>query len=110
MQCPYRGCFDTPDVYLDYSITFLKDSNYTAAVTTASNAFNLQFCLEVTSLIMGTDVRWILLWILIRFTLFPVSVKFEGRDGVLDIKYDVPLCTGRRRLSEKSRRLGTFQI
>ena len=29
MQCPYRGCFDTPDVYLDYRITFLSDSNYT---------------------------------------------------------------------------------
>ena len=27
----------------------------------------------------------------ISFTVLPVSVEFEGRVGVLDIKYDVPM-------------------
>jgi len=108
-QCPYRGCFDTPDVYLDYRITFLKDSNYTAAITTSSNVFNMRFargyenyngdrCESVDA------VDWI------SFTMLSVSMQYEGRDAVVDIKYDVPLCSNRRRLSEKIRRLGTVQI
>ena len=44
MQCPYRGCFDTPDVYLDYRITFLKDSNYTAADYNSLEHVQLAFC------------------------------------------------------------------
>lgn len=108
-NCPYRGCFDTPDVYLDYRITFLKESNYTAAVTTASNAFNLRFSRGYESY-SGDRCEENTVVDSVRFTLLPVSVEFEGRVGVLDIKYDVPLCSTRRRLSEKSRRLGTFQI
>lgn len=109
VQCPYRGCFDTPDVYLDYKITFLKDSNYTAAITTSSNGFHMQFargydqyngdrCESVDA------VDWIM------FSMLPISMQYDGRDLVLDIKYDVPLCGHSRRLSEKSRRLGTIKM
>lgn len=108
-QCPYRGCFDTPDTYLDYRITFLKDSNYTGAVTTSSNMFNLRFargyenyngdrCESVDA------VDWV------SFTMLSIAMNHQGRDAVVDIKYDVPTCSNRRRLSEKSRRLGTFQL
>lgn len=108
-QCPYRGCFDTPDVYLDYRITFLKDSNYTAAVTTSSNLFNMRFARGYESYngdrCESVDaVDWI------SFTMLSIAMNHDGRDAVLDIKYDVPLCNNRRRLSEKMRRLGTFQL
>lgn len=107
--CPYRGCFDTPDTYLDYRLTFLSDSNYTSAVATASNLFNLQFsrgyenyagdrCENVTSVDF------------IRFSLMSLAPQFEGRDIVIDVKYDVPTCGSQRRLSEKMRRLATGKL
>ena len=109
LQCPYRGCFDTPDVYLDYRITFLKDSNYTAAITTASNLFHMRFARGYESYngdrCESVDaVDWI------SFTMLPIAMNYDGRDAVVDIKYDVPMCGSGRRLSEKMRRLGTFQL
>lgn len=109
MQCPYRGCFDTPDVYLDYRITFLSDSNYTAAVTTSSNLFNMRFARGYESYngdrCESVDtVDWI------SFTMLSLSETYSNRQAVLDIKHDVPTCSNRRRLSEKMRRLGTFQL
>jgi hypothetical protein len=109
IQCPYRGCFDTPDIYLDYKVTFLKNSNYTGAITAASNLFNLQFargyenyngdrCENVT------EVDYM------RFSTISLGEKFYNRQAVFDIKYDVPLCHSGRRLSEKSRRLGVVQL
>lgn len=108
-ECPYRGCFDTPDVYLDYRITFLSDGNYTAAITTSSNMFNLRFargyenyngdrCESVDA------VDWV------SFSMLPVSVHHDGKDAVIDIKYDVPVCGSGRRLSEKLRRIGSIQM
>lgn len=108
-DCPYRGCFGTPSQYLDYSITFLSDSNYTSAITTASNAFNLQFsrgyenyggdrCENVTEVDS------------VRFTMLPISVEFDGRRGILDLQFDLPTCTGRRLSSGKSRKLNVITI
>ena len=45
-----------------------------------------------------------------RFSMISLAQQFQGRQAVFDIKYDIPLCNNRRRLSEKSRRLGTFQL
>lgn len=109
IQCPYRGCFDTPDYYLDYKITFLKDSNYTSAVTTSSNAFNVRFAKGYENYngnyCESTDVvDWV------SFSLFPIAAKYLDRDAVVDVKNVIPQCSSGRRLSENSRRLGTFLL
>lgn len=109
MQCPYRGCYDTPDVYLDYRITFLKDSNYTSAITTSSNLFNMRFARGYENYngdrCDSTDaVDWI------SFSMISLSEIYRNREAVVDIKHDVPLCGNGRRLSEKSRQLGVVQL
>lgn len=110
-DCPYRGCFDTPEQYLDYRITFLRDSNYTGAITAASNAFDLQFARGYANY-NGDRCENVSVVDSVRFTTLPVSVNFNGRQAILDVKYDVPLCGSQRRLTEteKSRRLGVFLI
>lgn len=108
-QCPYRGCFDTPDHYLDYKVTFLKDSNYTGAVTAASNLFNLQFARGYENY-NGDRCENVTEVDFMRFSMISLAQQFQGRQAVFDIKYDTPLCSNRRRLSEKMRRLGTFQL
>lgn len=112
LNCPYRGCFDMPSIYLKKRLTLLSDSNYTAAAATASNSFNLQFsrgyenyagdrCEEVT------EVDFV------RFSLISWAQEYEGYDVAIDVKYEIPECpNGRRRLThiEKSRRMNHFTM
>lgn len=108
-QCPFRGCFDTPQYYLDYKVTFLSDSNYTAAITTASSAFNMRFARGYENY-NGNRCEEVDVVDSFQFNLLPIGTLFQGRQGVLDIKYSVPLCGSGRRLSEASRRMGIVQL
>jgi len=110
LNCPYRGCFDTPLIYLKKRMTLLSDSNYTAAAATASNALNLQFsrgyenyagdrCENVTEVDFA------------RFSMISWAQEFEGKEVAIDVKYDIPLCDlHQRRLGEKFRRLGVTML
>lgn len=107
LNCPYRGCYDTPEYYLDFKLTLLSDSNYTAAATTFSNSYKLQLargyenyagdrCENVTA------VDWV------DFSLAPLFKLFQDRESILDIKYDVPFCGAEG--MEKKRKLAAFTI
>ena len=109
LDCPFRGC-NAPDYYLAYKVTFLKESNYTGAVTAVSNGFNIEFargyenyagdrCESVDS------VDWM------RFktgTLIINNPQFQNKEAILDIKYSMPSCG--RRLSLPGQRIGHFVL
>jgi len=110
LNCPFRGCFDTPDIYLKKRLTLLSDGNYTSAAATASNAFNLQFSRGYEKY-AGDRCENVTEVDFVRFSLISLSQEFEGDEVAIDVKYDVPMCDlGRRRLSEKSRRMKHVQI
>lgn len=110
LNCPFRGCFDTPDIYLKKRLTLLSDGNYTSAAATASNAFNLQFSRGYEKY-AGDRCENVTEVDFVRFSLISLSQEFEGDEVAIDVKYDVPMCEiGRRRLSEKSRRMNHVQI
>jgi len=107
LTCPYRGCFDTPDYYLDKRVTFLQDGNYTGAVTLQEYAVEFargyenyagDHCAAVDA------VDWI------KFDLGALLPEYAGEVGVLDIRFTVPSCTGSRRLSEPVRKIGSWMI
>ena len=110
LNCPYRGCFDTPLIYLKKRMTLLSNSNYTSAAATASNVLNLQFsrgyenyagdrCENVTEVDFA------------RFSMISWAQEFEGEEVAIDVKYDIPSCSlHRRRLGEKFRRLGVTML
>ena len=107
LNCPYRGCFDTPEYYLDKRVTFLSGGNYTGAITVQEYQVELargyenyagDMCEDVN------DVDWI------SFDPRPLLPEYEGEVGVLDIKYTIPVCGSSRRLIDqikkfKARRL-----
>lgn len=108
LNCPYRGCFDTPEYYLDKRVTFLSDGNYTGAVTL--NEYAVQFargyenyagdlCAEQVS-----DVDWV------KFDLRSLLPEYAGEVVVVDIEYIIPSCLGSRRLNEPVRKIGSLTI
>jgi hypothetical protein len=107
-QCPYRGCFGTPSKYFDYKINFLSNSNYTGAITTASNNFNLFFERGYKNY-HGDRCEAVDTVDSIRFSLLPISIDFQGRVGILDVQYNIPACNNRTE-SLKSRRLGKVVV
>ena len=108
LNCPYRGCFGTPEYYLDKRVTFLQDGNYTGAVTLQEYAVEFargyqnyggDLCAQQVS-----DVDWI------KFDLRALLPEYAGEVGVLDIEYTIPACLGSRRLSEPVRKIGAVTI
>ena len=108
LNCPYRGCIGTPDYYLAEKITFLKDSNYTGAVTTM-NQYAVQFargyknyagdrCENVTSVDS------------MEFSVANLVSAYYGKVAVFDIMYDIPICSSGRRLAPKVRKIGKFTM
>lgn len=107
-QCPYRGCFDTPLIYLDERIRFVSNSNYTAAMTTYSSSYMTSMALGYANYdgdkcTSDHNVDWF------SFSVIPLLELYEGRKAVLDIGYHVPMCEGRR-LNTEIRRVGTIII
>ena len=107
-NCPYRGCFDTPDQYLSARVTFLSDSQYTAAVTTSSSEYHVRIPGYDTydGIRCGTEPLNKL-----SFSLLPFSLmNFEGRTVVVDIKYVSPICGSRRLAESHVRNIGIVVI
>jgi hypothetical protein len=107
-ECPYRGCFGTPSKYFDYNIDFLSNSNYTAAITTGSNNFNLKFERGYKNY-HGDRCEAIDTVDSIRFNLLPISINFLGRKAIIDVKYNIPACNNNT-FTSKSRRLGLVVV
>lgn len=106
LNCPYRGCYDTPEYYLDFKLTLLKDSNYTSAAATFSNSYKLQLARGYENYAGNkcdnvTNVDWV------DFSIAPLMKLFKDRQGVLDLKYGVPICMGG---GEVKRRVGGFDV
>ena len=107
-HCPYRGCRDTPSMYLDETIHFLVDSNYPGAVTSFSSQYSVEFAhgyeaYDGDKCASNHSVDWF------SFNVMPLRDSYEGRQGVLDIQYVIPSC-GRRRLMESTHTVGVFQL
>ena len=107
LTCPYRGCLGTPDYYLDKRVTFLQDGNYTGAVTLQEYAVDFargyqNYAGDRCSNVSAVD------WI--KFDLAALLPEYAGEVGVLDVRFNVPLCTGSRRLAEPIRKIGTWVI
>ena len=107
LTCPYRGCLGTPDYYLDKRVTFLQDGNYTGAVTLQEYAVDFargyqNYAGDRCSNVSAVD------WI--KFDLGALLPEYAGEVGVLDVRFNVPLCTGSRRLAEPIRKIGTWVI
>ena len=107
IDCPYRGCYDTPEYYLDFKLTLLSDGNYTAAAATYSNSYKLQLSRGYESYAGDrcenvTTVDWV------DFSIAPLFKLFEDRESVLDVKYDVPFCGSSG--MEKQRKIAAFNI
>ena len=107
LDCPYRGCYDTPEYYLDFKLTLLSDSNYTAAAATYSNSYKLQLSRGYESYAGDrcenvTAVDWV------DFSIAPLFKLFQDRESILDIKYDVPFCGNSG--MEKQRKMAAFNI
>ena len=110
LNCPYRGCFDTPSIYLKKRLTLLSDSNYTSAAATASTALNLQFSRGYENY-AGDRCENVTEVDFVRFSLISWAQGFEGNEVAIDVKYDVPLCGWHgRRLGEKMRRVGVLKL
>ena len=108
LNCPYRGCFDTPEYYLDKRVTFLQDGNYTGAVTLQEYVVEFargyqnyagDLCAQQVS-----DVDWI------KFDLRSLLPEYAGEVVVVDIEYTIPPCFGSRRLSAPVRKIGSVTI
>ena len=107
LDCPFRGCYDTPEYYLDFKLTLLSDSNYTAAASTYSNSYKLQLARGYESYAGDRcedvdTVDWV------EFSIAPLLKLFQDRESVLDIKYDVPFC-GSEGMG-KQRKLAAFSL
>ena len=110
INCPYRGCFDTPSTYLKKRLTLLSDGNYTSATATASNLLNLQFSRGYENY-AGDRCENVTEVDFVRFSLISWAQEYEGSEVVIDVKYDIPLCGWHgRRLSEKMRRLNHIKL
>jgi hypothetical protein len=102
-NCPYRGCFDTPDRYLSTRVTLLSNSDYTAAATTATSLFHLQIPNLNTytgDTCANPEINTL------SFSLLPLKSMYEGRTAVVDIKYMSPICEGRRLTTSDDRNIG----
>ena len=110
-QCPYRGCFDTPHEYLEAKFTFLSNSSYTAAATTSSSIFHVQLkegYADYAGDKCASNINNVMDWI--SFSLLPLKDLYDGRRAVIDIKYVIPLCSGRRLTESGTRQISTVVI
>ena len=108
LNCPYRGCFDTPDHYLDKRVTFLQDGTYTGAVTLQEYAVEFARGYENYAGDLCVDEVSAVDWI--KFDLGALLPEYDGQVVVLDVKYTIPGCLGSRRLSEPVRKIGSLTI
>ena len=107
-NCPYRGCRDVPDIYIQESMHFLIGGNYTGATTAFSSLYSVQFAHGYNSYdgdkcSSNHSVDWF------SFDITALRTNYIGRRGVIDIQYEVPWC-GRRRLTASSHTVGVFEI
>lgn len=107
-QCPYRGCTDTPMMYLDERIQFISGGNYTGAMTAYSSQYNVRTAhgynnYDGDKCASDHDTDWISL------SIEPLVDRYSGRTVVFEISYVTPECSARR-LNTQLVRIGTFII
>ena len=109
LDCPYRGCFGTPDVYLAEKVTLLSNSNYTGAVT-VSNHYAVQFSRGYGNY-AGNRCESVSVVDSLEFSVATFVSAYYSKIGVFDVMYDIPQCgSGGRRLASKVRKIGSFSI
>lgn len=108
LTCPYRGCFGTPDHYLDKRVTFLSDGNYTGAVTL--NEYAVEFARGFQNYAGDLCAQQVSAVDWIKFDLSSLLPEYAGEVVVMDVKYTIPACLGSRRLSEPIRKIGSLVI
>lgn len=108
-DCPYLGCYGTDPYYLHDSITFVNNSMYTSAMTTYSTGYKVEMArgyadYDGDKCNSTSVVDWF------SFLMVPLMAQYSGKTAVVDVAYEVPLCSGRRLSSSEVRNIGKFEI